>query len=961
MGKTLFTCAALLCIWSSVGQNMHVSWYSAANGLPSDEVRHVAWDTLGFAWIATDDGLVRFDGSSFESYSQFVPSQYVKYLLNTSEGLLLSHDAGISLLQPALDTTGISLLYKSSIQQTDTLLYYPNQIFLRSNGNILAGQPGGQMHYLTAEGIESFMPEFFQVSERSTNLFFGEVAGRLWIARSDGSLFLFNENNRTLEKKASFTGIQDIKTKENTLWVASDKVYSLQLSPDGARILERESFPSTPGEVTALALDAQENVYLGIRDKGLYYLDRTQAIRPNFIKIYGNNDPHTVEELPFRNINTIIIDTSGKLWVCSSEGLGILQKRFFEGVGSIPNANATAISIAENGRIFVNFGDLYRIESTDFGYEGEPLPTASLGTITSLTTEGERLWTGTSTGKLHELDQDGRLLRTIDLEDRGEGIFFLEVDSNDRLWLAQAPKDKPLLGVGCLMPDGSFIEYGAEKGLDNRIICIREIGKGRIYASGIGEDTYLFRYVPEKDSFVNLSLDFDFYTGFNFQVHDFAVDEKGIIWLASSQGLLRHDMESVSKVDLGAEYDDIEIKSVKVSADGSVWISLDTEGVLRYTDENTMVMKEESGLPSKVMSYRCMESDKKGRFWIGTAEGIVYSLEENAKPGMSSRPLLVSATVNGIESPLNGLHIKPDHEISVAYTAPSFHGFRTFFQYRIDDSSWSDPISETTMNFTGMTPGNYELAIRAKKEGAYLWSQPEQLNFTVSQYWYKSRTFIWVSGLILTGIFVVLFISQKRRFSLVLNAMSQGLKAKEEEVVKQEADLLKVREEVRLKLKERKANLLVLEIMHRLISKIGPGTKWDFVLEYISTDLLKLPGVVAFEIGVRRGKHLEFEGYSERVRGFTSARVPYDPDISLAAYCIAHAKPFLFNRLDEEGHTLLKKKDTRIAAYKAAISVPFYINNTESILTVYADKEDLFDEHMRKAFQIFASYLEQIV
>ncbi|MBT8321706.1 MAG: hypothetical protein KJO90_08590, partial [Eudoraea sp.] len=300
-------------------------------------------------------------------------------------------------------------------------------------------------------------------------------------------------------------------------------------------------------------------------------------------------------------------------------------------------------------------------------------------------------------------------------------------------------------------------------------------------------------------------------------------------------------------------------------------------------------------------------------------------------------------------------------QISVAYSTPSFHGFRTLYQYRFNDGLWSEATSETSMDFSGLDPDNYTLAIRAKKEGAFLWSQPQYLRFTVSEYWYKSSTFLWALGLLLAGNFIFLFVSQKRRFRLVLKAMRQGLEAKEEEVVKQEADLVKVREEVRLKQRERKANLLVLEIMHRLISKIGPSTKWDLVLENISTDLLKLPGVVAFEIGVHRGKHVEFEGYSERVRGFTSARVPYDPDISLASYCIAHAKPFLFNRLDEEGQILLKKKDTRISVFKAAISVPFYINNYEAILIVYASKEDLFDEHTRKAFQIFASYLEQII
>ena len=183
------------------------------------------------------------------------------------------------------------------------------------------------MHYITKQGITPFMPELVQISDRSSELFFAEVANQLWIARTDGSLFTIDTSGK-LAERASFPGIQDLKSRGTTLWVASDRVYSLQLSSDGTRVQEQESYPSTPGEVTALALDQKENVYLGIRDRGLYYLDRTRAARPDFIKVYGNNDPHTVEELPFRNINSIIIDSSGKLWICSSEGLGILQKRF---------------------------------------------------------------------------------------------------------------------------------------------------------------------------------------------------------------------------------------------------------------------------------------------------------------------------------------------------------------------------------------------------------------------------------------------------------------------------------------------------------------------------------------------------------------------------------------------------------------------------------------------------------
>jgi hypothetical protein len=261
----------------------------------------------------------------------------------------------------------------------------------------------------------------------------------------------------------------------------------------------------------------------------------------------------------------------------------------------------------------------------------------------------------------------------------------------------------------------------------------------------------------------------------------------------------------------------------------------------------------------------------------------------------------------------------------------------------------------------GLPPGDHTLSLRAKKEGAYLWSDPRNLTLTVAQHWFKSNTFLWLMGIVLFVTTALVFRTQRRRFKLDLNTLSQGLEAKEDEVSKQEADLVKVRKEMHLKIRERKANLLVLEIMHRLLSKIGPDTKWERVLESISLDIFKLPGIVAFEIGVHRGKHIEFEGYSEIIRGFTASRVPNDPATSLAAYCMGNAKAYIFNRLQEEAKAILHKKDARIEGYKAAISVPFYIENRNAIFTVYANKEDLFDEYTRRTFQIFATYLEQIV
>ncbi len=945
----------------SLGQNMHVSWYSVTNGLPSNEVRYIARDSLGFVWIATDAGPVRFDGTRFEDFSQYVPSQYGRYFHPTDEGLLLSHDAGISLIQSGLDSTRISLFKKASIDPGDMELYYPGIFFERENGDLLVGQPGGQIHQLSSGVMNLLVARSGDPAKDAVDLHFGEVSGQLWVAHSDGSLYTFDDVSRSLKKMADFPLVNDMKFNGSELWIASDMIYRIQLTANGKQIVRRESFPTSPGEVTSIALDNQENIYLGIRNTGLYYLDRTPGKPPEFIEVFGNNDPHSINKLPFKNIHNIVIDTNNKLWICSSEGLGVLQKRFFESIGSIPNANTTAISIADNGKIFVNFGDIYKVERTDYGYTGEQLSTSSLGTITALTTHGNSLWTGTSTGKLFELNQQGQKVRTIDLEERGEGIFYLAGDRNDRLWVAQAPRDKPLVGIGCVLPNGTFKEYGPEKGLENRIICLKETKNGPIYASGIGIDSYLYRYYPQKDRFVNLSTPLDFYVGPNFQVHDFTVDEMGVIWLASTDGLLRYDMDRVTKIDLGPGYSNKELKAVAHAADGSIWVSFDTEGVLLYKDGQIIVMQEESGLPSKVMTYRCLESDKDGRLWIGSSEGMVYSYDANPMPGKSNMPWIISINVDEQSIKEENLRIDPDQEIDIEYIAPSFQGFRTFFQYQINNSEWSSSSSETTLNLKGLLPGSHTLALRAKKEGAFLWSEPRLINISVVEFWYKSKIFLWT--LVLSLIFMIAFIfwSQKRRFKLILNSLNQGLEAKKDEVFRHEADLVKVREEMKLKQREKKANLLVLEIMLRLVSKIDPNTKWEIIMETISLDLAKLPGVVAFEIGVHRGKNIEFEGYSERVRGFTSAKVPFDPGSSLAAYCITNAKAFIFNRLSKDTVAFLEKKDPRIEGYKAAISVPFYIKNHEAIFTVYGNQEEIFDEYARKTFQIFAAYLEQIV
>jgi len=53
---------------STSAQNFNIQTFTTRDGLSHNEVRGVALDSLGFLWIATWDGLSRYDGHSFRNY-----------------------------------------------------------------------------------------------------------------------------------------------------------------------------------------------------------------------------------------------------------------------------------------------------------------------------------------------------------------------------------------------------------------------------------------------------------------------------------------------------------------------------------------------------------------------------------------------------------------------------------------------------------------------------------------------------------------------------------------------------------------------------------------------------------------------------------------------------------------------------------------------------------------------------
>jgi ligand-binding sensor domain-containing protein len=959
--RTVWLLIFSLITFSGFTQNFHLSHYTESDGLPSDKVYHVALDSFGFIWIATRQGLTRFDGSNFRSFAQDVPSQHGKYLFPSEDGLLLSHDAGISLITPGVDSVKIRMYKDASINPEDSALYYPGQMLRDQSGTLWISQNNGLI-----TSFKNGQSKDYRDQKKTVSTYFAEhPSGRLYAVSNLGEVLFYDKTSDTFKTITKVPSANTILIHDNQLWIGGQFLHQLILNKEGDKLSRQIVYRDLPAAVTTLAIGPSQELLAGIKGLGLLQLqvksNRVLEQRP----LFSNNDPNRIDELPFKNVHQIVLLNERQLFICSDEGFGILQNRFFESVNGLPNGNTSTIAASGSNQVYVNFGDLYRIKSDDGIFRATPLPNNRFGNISSIVLQDQHLWVGTATGNLIKSNKDATPLKVLDFTDRGEGIFYLLPDTKNRLWVCQAPSSKPISALGCLIPNGQFKEYDKANGLENRVLVVKESPQGRLYAGGIGKQSYLYRYLPEEDVFLNISLPFDFYINPNFEVHDITIDDQGIIWLATTDGLLRYDLDRVELIPLSKSNPSIEIRAVQHMPNGNIWCSTDTEGLILYDQNQSIAIKEESGLPSKVMAYRALIRDENDRLWVGTAEGLVYSFNTNPKPKLSHQPILVGMEIDGKPVGRNQFELFQDESLVIRLNSPAYHGYRTFYQYQIDSSAWSPLNTVSAFNFEQLPLGNYSIAVRAKQEGSNYPSEALIIPLKVQLRWYQQPWLRWGFSLGIVLPLFLLWLYRRKKYTEVIANLSKEINLNKARIKLRDRALAKAKAEIDQDHRELRVTMLSLNLLGSIIHKVAPGTKWDDVLEELSIDLLRLPGVIAFEVAHLENRHLHFEGYSDLVKGFTSARIPNDANTNLAAYVISLNKPIIFNNLrNAEADYLTKitkgKNAHKIQAYQSALMAPFDWRKYPALLILYSDKEGFFDRYNLKTIVVLANYLEQI-
>jgi signal transduction histidine kinase/ligand-binding sensor domain-containing protein len=544
------------------------------NGFPGGPVSAIAQTSDGYLWIGTEKGLLRFDGSNFQLFKQATPSSDP---IGPVEGLTADAEGNLWIL----------------LKNTQILHF--------KDGKFELGREE------TEFGITSL--------------------GR----RADGSVLFSSLAFGTLAYRAgkfqNLTSSSEMAPSETTATAEAD-TRSTRLS--WAIGFRPQRFAEPNSAVTAMAETRDGKIWLGTRDKGLFYLSQGRVFP-------------AARGLGKTPVNCLLAWGDGELWIGTEEGVMRWNGREVTSAG-VPSAlrHAPVLSMIQdrNANIWVGTsGSLIRVNGQEVLIDqGSP---ETNGKVTALYEDREgNIWMGGPWGieRLHKSvfvsysEADG-------LPSESNGPIF--VDQEGRTWFA------PLEG-GLDWIKGGETGTVTDAGLDRDVVYTIS---GREDELWIGRERGGLTLLRRSGN----SLTAKTYTQAEGLAQNsvFAVYQSrdGTLWAGTlSRGVSAFRNGRFTNYTTANGLSSNTVTSIAQRPDGSMSFAT-PNGLSLLSHGKWQVFTADDGLPSSDLN--CVLADSAGVLWVGTTAGIAFLISNHVQtPRQEPEPL--REPILGIAEDKNG-------------------------------------------------------------------------------------------------------------------------------------------------------------------------------------------------------------------------------------------------------------------------------------------------------------------
>lgn len=716
-------------------QDYQFRFYRVEQGLPSDVTKAITQDGHGFIWIATDDGLVKYDGLKFITYKAALRSQYAKAFLQTRSGRLLAiGDLDLIEIQNKIDTVIFKSLLRGARTLSDTTLWYPKGIYEDWHGTLWLAEPASVARY---EGGVMKRYDFGNANRSPvftrSFCFFEDEAHNLFSISYRGILFWYNRQkdqfiqiDSTLPPDCSHALFSQGK-----LWLAAgDGLYRIILRDLKATRVDRVL---TSQHMSYVIEAPDSSLWVSSYEEDLYHVEK-------------KGDTLRTERIPFgfNGINSSYCSYEGDIWSCTDKGVVLLQKNLF--VLADPRSQSHFIEsivadTTDGALYYAHKPELIQLDlSKKASARHSMLYTDEQGYFQSLQYGRRGLWASNSTRVL--LFRNKQISWQYDFSSEGNFVHDIFLDSGQNLWLSQAGNKNIVM-----ISDSLTIErFPINTDLRNEINIVRQ-GPGGMYAGASGATAYLFFKANGEQAFKNISAPVRFPVQGDFNIYDLDV-RRDVVWLASTEGLLRFEKGKLDRIDLGEAYTELSVSSVEMLDDYNVLFS-NAHGLLRYNTQSHefWLYDENSGLPSNTITGRGIYIDYLKRLWIGTSFGIALAKAPITQSAPTVKPFCVEARVNGNLVLFNQGVVAPYGAfLNLQFSSITFPEHKIILQWMIDDQDtvWH-AMPNHQLNLGDLPPGVHTLRVRAKKNTGLDWSGATAFMITIGEpFWRRSDFLLFV-------------------------------------------------------------------------------------------------------------------------------------------------------------------------------------------------------------------------
>lgn len=806
--------------------NEHFKHYTLKDGLSQVSVNDICKDRQGFLWLATQNGLNRYDGSSFKVYR--------------NDGEIMDFPLG----------------------------NFVNSVFEDSRGFIWAGTEGNGACYMDPEDEIFRLPEF-NISDHNltANNIAEDASGNIFIAFDNLGVGLVRFINSTIDTCLLLKSNDPIQvtaidiSSDNVLWIGTKdgELYNVDLNLSFTNPTTSKITSISNHHISTIKCKGDGHVWIGTRTQLYIFNRKTNACE----KVILGGEDASVAEKPL-TIYDIGWDKYEQCWIATGNGLyklsgntenpGVYKRcQIFYASSTNPDAlsNNTVYCIETdktNDLVWIGTGKYLNLlveKSTFKSIASIPGNKQSLNSnvVFSILKDDDRLWIGTSEGGINLIQNKQFYHFTTDQTGLPNNpIFSFTRDQKNHLWVSsksgiavlnlnkfeagnphfrtifEDKNDSNALSSNFIRQvycdrDGNIWACSQLRGL-NRFIGdidknqiqfqqfrhlpgrLNQLASDRVYCIvqsvndfyWIGTDAGLSKLTFKDETFNN--YDFKEWqiqnhstgTLSNNTVYCMTEDKEGMLWIGTRNGLnhFNPSSEEFTVYKQSSGLPDNVIYSVVEDENENIWVS--TNNGIACFDKSTKQFtcyNESDGLLSNEFNLNANFKDKNGNLYFGSINGVNFFNPNDLGDIDKENKLIFTDFSFNPESGkklsakyrnLNKIELNyDDFPFYVTFTDIDIRPYKNVsFAYRLlpDDNSWNLIGKERLIHFPKLAPGNYTIEIQGLSRSKAWTSPPLSLNIVVRPPLWRTKLAYFIYAVL---IFMLIYFIYTRRLQIILS------------------------------------------------------------------------------------------------------------------------------------------------------------------------------------------------